>query len=138
MQSRLPILSYPKNLKKQSTISRSLAEAEYRSFASIVAEVVWLIGLFKELGIHVQLPVDVLCDSKSAIQIIANSVFHEHTKQIDIDYHFIREKIQLGLIHTVYLPSSEQPTDILTKGLLVPQHMYLLSKLGLKRHLYTS
>ena len=117
---------------KQSTVSRSSAEAEYRSLTSTVAEVVWLIGLFKELGLSIQLPLDISCDSKSAIQIAANSVFHERTKHIDIDGHFIREKIQLGLINTVYLASAEQPADILTKGLLTFQHAYLMSKLGLK------
>ncbi|XP_015072573.1 uncharacterized protein LOC107016694 [Solanum pennellii] len=53
--------------KKQSTISRSSAEAEYRSLASTVAEVVWLIGLFEELGLSIQLPVEISCDSKSTI-----------------------------------------------------------------------
>lgn len=46
--------------KKQSTVSRSLAEAEYRSMASIVSELIWLLGLLKELGIEVTKPVDVL------------------------------------------------------------------------------
>ena len=77
---------------KQSTVSRSSAEAEYRSLTSTVAEVVWLIGLFKELGLSIQFPVDKSCDSKSAIQIAANLAFHESTKHIDIDCHFIREK----------------------------------------------
>lgn len=93
--------------KKQTTISMSSAEVEYRSLASVVAEIVWLIGLFKELGVEVQLPVAVHCDGKSAIQIAANPVFHERTKHIDINCHFIREKIQLGLIHTVYVPTTE-------------------------------
>ena len=74
--------------KKHSTVSRSSSEAEYRSLVSTVAEVVWLISLFKELGLSIQLPVDISCDSKSAIQIAANLVFHEHTKHIDC--HFIR------------------------------------------------
>ncbi|WMV28413.1 hypothetical protein MTR67_021798 [Solanum verrucosum] len=84
--------------KKQETISRSSAEAEYRSLASTVAEVVWLVGLFKELGVQVRLPVHIHSDSKSAIQIAANPVFHERTKHIDIDCHFIREKVQMGIV----------------------------------------
>ncbi|XP_019266375.1 PREDICTED: uncharacterized protein LOC109243831 [Nicotiana attenuata] len=107
--------------KKQNTISRSSAEAEYMSLASIVAEIVWLIGLFNPL----------YCDSKSAMQIAANPVFHERTKHIDIDCHFICEKVQQGLVETVYLPSAEQPADLLTKGLSCIQHDHLLSKLGL-------
>ncbi|XP_015165132.1 uncharacterized mitochondrial protein AtMg00810-like [Solanum tuberosum] len=94
--------------KKQPTISRSSAEAEYRSIASTVAEIVWVVGLFTELGITLTLPVFVHCDSKSAIQIAANPVFHERTKHIDIDCHFIHEKILQGLIETVYLSTTEQ------------------------------
>ena len=123
--------------KKQSTISRSSAEAEYRSLASTVAEIVWLVGIFKELGIQVELPVPIHIDSKSAIQIAANPVFHERTKHIDIDCHFIREKIQLGLVQPMYLNTSEQPADLLTKGLTCAQHRYLLTKLGMKNVFHT-
>ncbi|XP_015168013.1 uncharacterized mitochondrial protein AtMg00810-like [Solanum tuberosum] len=114
--------------KKQETISRSSAEAEYRSLASTVAEVVWLVGLFKELGVQVRLPVHIHSDSKSAIQIAANPVFHERTKHIDIDCHFIREKVQMGIVQPVYLNTTEQPADLLTKGLTCLQHSYLLTK----------
>lgn len=117
--------------KKQVTISRSSAEAEYRSLASAVAEIVWLVGLFSELDWPIQLPVPVYCDSKAAMQIAANPVFHECTKHIDIDCHFIREKLQQGLLNTFYLASSEQLADLLTKGLSSLQHSHLLSKLGM-------
>ncbi|XP_070025371.1 uncharacterized mitochondrial protein AtMg00810-like [Nicotiana sylvestris] len=63
--------------KKQETVAKSSAEAKLRSMASHVAEVTWLIGLFRELGIELHLPVDLFCDSKAAIQITANLIFHE-------------------------------------------------------------
>lgn len=66
--------------KKQNTISRSSAKAEYRSHASTIAELSWIVGLFKELGVEVHLPIQVNIDSKAAIQIVANPVFHERTK----------------------------------------------------------
>ncbi|KAF3652341.1 putative pentatricopeptide repeat-containing protein-like isoform X1 [Capsicum annuum] len=94
-----------------------LAEAEYRSLASTVAEIVWIAGLFKELDMSLSLPVSLFCDSKAAIQIVANPVFYERTKHIDIDCHFIREKVQDGLVLIQYLSTKEQPADILTKGL---------------------
>jgi len=118
--------------KKQSTISRSSAEAEYRSLASTVAKLVWLRGLLSELGVGLNGPVTVFCDSKSAIQIATNLVFHERTKHIDIDCHFIREKVQLGLVKLLHIPTIEQQADILTKGLGIGQHTYLVSKLGMK------
>jgi len=99
---------------------------------STVAEIFWLVGLFKELGVSIVQPIDLYCDSKAAIQIAANPIFHERTKHIDIDCHFVREKIQQGLIKTQYVGTKEQPADLLTKGLGKAQHYYLLTKLGMK------
>lgn len=59
-------------------------------------------------------------------------MFHERTKHIEIDYHFIREKIQEGLIQAEHISSGEQLADVLTKGLGIQQHEYLISKLGVK------
>ena len=88
--------------------------------------------MFRELGIEMKLPVKLYCDSKAALQIASNPVFHERTKHIDIDCHFIREKIQSGLVHTLNLSSIEQHADILTKGVRKLKHDHLVSKLGLK------
>ncbi|XP_069142919.1 uncharacterized mitochondrial protein AtMg00810-like [Solanum lycopersicum] len=118
--------------KKQSTVSRSSAEAEYRSMASTVAEVTWLIGLFRELDIPIVLPIVIHSDSTAAIHIASNPVFHERTKHIDIDCHFIREKVQRGYISIQHLATAEQPADVFTKGLGRLQHEYLVSKLGMK------
>lgn len=80
--------------KKQTTISRSSAEAEYMSLASTVTELVWLVGLLKSLEAEITLPVKIYRDSKSAIQLAANPVYHERTKHIEVDFHFIRENLQ--------------------------------------------
>ncbi|XP_019266225.1 PREDICTED: uncharacterized protein LOC109243705 [Nicotiana attenuata] len=85
-----------------------------------------------ELNAPLQLPAQMYCDSKSAIQIAANHVFHECTKHIDINCHFIREKVLQGLMETVDLASAKQQADIPTKGLSRHQHHYLLSNLGMK------
>nr|XP_016467178.1 PREDICTED: uncharacterized protein LOC107789823 [Nicotiana tabacum] len=111
-------------------VSKSSAEAEYRSLATSVAKLIWLIGLLKEVDADIKLPVEIYCDSKAAIQIAANSVYHERTKHIEIDCHFIRERIQQGLITTKYIATKEQPIDLLTKGLSKVQHEYLNCKLG--------
>lgn len=71
--------------KKPHIISRSSAEAEYRSMTSAVTEVTWLLGLFNELSESIQLPTTVLSDRKSVIQLVANSMFHERIKHIEID-----------------------------------------------------
>ncbi|KAE8700094.1 vinorine synthase-like [Hibiscus syriacus] len=118
--------------KKQNVIARSSAEAEYRSMATTTAELTWLNGLANELGLERKYPVRLHCDNKAALQIAANPVYHERTKHIEIDCHFVREKIQKGLIKTDFVSSSEQLADIFTKALGVQQHEYLVSKLGVK------
>ena len=76
-------------------------------------------------------------DSKSAIQIAANSIFHERTKHIDIDCHFTKENVQLGMVRPLYLKTTEQPADLFTKGLTHLQQTYLLTKLGMKNVFHT-
>ncbi|XP_069150450.1 uncharacterized protein [Solanum lycopersicum] len=70
---------------KKVIVSRSSAKAEYRAIASIVAEVVWTVGLFQELGVAISPPVPIYSDSTSSLQIATNPVFHERTKYINID-----------------------------------------------------
>nr|XP_033512826.1 uncharacterized mitochondrial protein AtMg00810-like isoform X1 [Nicotiana tomentosiformis] len=124
--------------KKQSTVSRSSAESEFRSMAATVAEVTWLVGLFGELGIGVNTPVQLFCDSKAAIQIAAHPIFHERTKYFDIDCLFVREKIEGDQIQTQHIGTKEQPADLLTKSLCKPQHEYLNSKLEMKNLFHPS
>ncbi|XP_015162805.1 uncharacterized protein [Solanum tuberosum] len=118
--------------KKQDTVARSSAEAEFRSMASAVAEITWLIGIYKELGVNIKQPVDLFCDSKAAIQIAANPIFHERTKYFDIDCYFVREKLHQGMIKTHHMSTKDQLADLLTKGLWKASHVHLMSKLGLK------
>jgi transposase InsO family protein len=103
--------------KRQTTVSRSSAEAEYRAVAHVVAECCWLRQLLQEL--HIQLPsaTVVFCDNVSAVYMTANPVHHKRTKHIEIDIHFVREKVALGEIRVLHVPSSHQFADIMTKGL---------------------
>lgn len=72
-------------------MSKSSAEAEYRSMAMIVPKLVWIVGMFKELGVELELPIELHCNNKEALHISADAVYHERAKHIEIDCYFIRE-----------------------------------------------
>jgi hypothetical protein len=80
--------------KKQNVIARSSAEAEYRAMASTTSELIWIKQLLVELGINTREPMKMYCDNQAACHIASNPVFHERTKHIEVDCHFICEKIQ--------------------------------------------
>jgi hypothetical protein len=104
--------------KRQVTVSRSSAEAEYRAVAHVVAETVWLRQLLSELHRPIHQATIVYCDNISAVYMAGNPVQHRRTKHIEIDIHFVREKVALGQVRVLHVPSSAQFADIFTKGLL--------------------
>ena len=99
--------------------------------ASVTCEVMWMLKVLEDLGVTELLPVELLCDNKSAIQIAANPVMHEKTKHFDIDVHLVREKVASGLIKNVHVDSKSQIADIFTKALGSAQHSVLVKKLGM-------
>ena len=116
--------------KKQGVVSLSSAEAEHRSLRRNVAELAWLSRLFHEFGVTEITPIPVKCDSQAAIYIVKNPVFHERTKHIELDCHFVREKLLAGLISLQHVSTKGQLADILTKPLTSASHSHLLTKLG--------
>ena len=108
----------------------SSAEAEYRSIRRLVAELAWLSRLFHELGITDITPIPVKCDSQAAIYIAKNPMFHVRTKHIELDCHFVREKLLAGLISLHHVSTKVQLADALTKALPSSSHYQILTKLG--------
>lgn len=102
--------------KKQSVGARSSAEAEYRSMAESATDVVWVRQLL-ELGFQLSMPMKLWCDNQAAIDIGTNPVYHERTKHIEIDCHYIRDKVTDGTICLCHINTKVQPADIFTKAL---------------------
>lgn len=116
--------------KKKPTISLSSAEAEYRALRMVVVEVSWLIRLLGDMGLSFFSPVPIFYDSQVALHIAKNPVFHERTKHIEIDCHFVRDCLSSGMISLHFVRSSDQLADIFTKALHGASHHSLLDKLG--------
>lgn len=103
--------------KRQDTVSRSSAEAEYRGVANTVAETCWIRNLLLELHQPVSKATLIFCDNISSVYLSANPVKHQRTKHVELDIHFVREKVALGQVKVLHVPSSSQYADIFTKGL---------------------
>ncbi|GKC10190.1 ribonuclease H-like domain-containing protein, partial [Tanacetum coccineum] len=95
------------------------------------SKVIRILNFLKDLKIENLLPVNLHRDSNSAIKIAANLVFHERTKHLEIDLHFVREKILNGVVKTVKVDFANQIANIFTKGLGTLQHKGFLENLGM-------
>ncbi|KAG8487880.1 hypothetical protein CXB51_018329 [Gossypium anomalum] len=115
--------------KKQNVVARSSAEAEFRAIALGVCELLWLKIILEDLKIKWEGPMKLYCDNKSAINIAHNPVQHDRTKHVEVDRHFIKEKLDSGLICTPFVSADGQLADILTKGLSGKLFQKLVSKL---------
>jgi hypothetical protein len=75
--------------KKQNVVARSSAEIEYRAMESTVSELIWVKQLLMDIGIETRDSMKIFCDNQAARHIALNFVFHERTKYIEVDCHFI-------------------------------------------------
>jgi hypothetical protein len=103
--------------KRQPTVSRSSAEAEYRAVANGVVEACWLRQLLHELHHPLRHSSVVYCDNVSAVYLSSNPVQHQRTKHVEIDLHLIRERVALGEVRVLHVPTTSQYADVFTKGL---------------------
>ena len=106
--------------KKQQTVSRSSTEAEYMALSSTSAELDWIKQSLVFLTASITQPPVLFCDNLSAIALSFNPVNHQRTKYIEIDVHFVRERVATNQLIVQFVSSQEQFADILTKGLSSP------------------
>ena len=109
--------------KRQTTVSRSSAEAEYRAIANSISECSWLRHLLGELHCKVPSATVAFCDNISSVYMLRNLVHHRRTKHIELDIHFVCEKVAVSEVHVTHVPSARQIADVFTKGL--PSALFL-------------
>jgi len=105
-------------------ISRSSTEAEYRHLAYATTKISWLLSLFCDLHISLTTPI-IWYDNITFISFASNPIFHSKMKYLDIDYHYVRDKVIHRELHVRYNHTADQVADIFTKGLSSAQFVSL-------------
>jgi histone deacetylase 1/2 len=121
------------NARKQATVSRSSTEAEYKALANATAEIMWIQILLLEIGVQEPRTAKLWCDNMGAKYLSANPVFHARTKHIEVDYHFVRERVAKRLLDIEYVSTRDQVADGFTKPLTVRQLEIFKGNLNLEK-----
>ncbi|CAL1404706.1 unnamed protein product [Linum trigynum] len=103
--------------RKQKSVARSSTECEYRALATLASEVLWLQSLLTELGQQLPSAPALWCDNLGATFLAHNPVFHNRSKHMEIEFHFVRDQVIKGQLHVHFLPAPDQLADVLTKPL---------------------
>ena len=118
--------------KKQPSVAVSTTEAEYMAMSHACREAIWLRRLAAGLRVRMKEGGTLLkVDNNSAIQLAKNQTYHGRTKHIEVHHHFVREKVERGVLMVEYCPTEEQVADVLTKGLSKEKHEKFSRMMGL-------
>ena len=113
-------------------VSWSSAEAKYLGMAQGVCELLWLRRLLRDLGFAPLKPMDLYCNNKATIAIAHNPVEHGRTKHVEVDRHFVKEKLDAEIISFPFISSEYQLADVLTKAVSTTVFLNSLDKLGMR------
>ena len=118
--------------KKERTVAVSTTEAEYMALLEAVKESIWIQRFLKELGRNVDDGDVIMEDNQGTIALSQNPEYHARTKHIDVQYHFVRECIEMGQIQLRYCPTEDMVADALTKPLARDRFEKLVKEMGLE------
>ena len=107
------------------------AEAEFRGIVKGITEILWIRKLLNELGFPQKTACKLFCDNKAAISISGNPVQHDRTKHVEVDRHFIKDKLEDKVIKLPFVRSKDQLEDILTKAVSTEAFSNVLRKLSI-------
>jgi EAL domain-containing protein (putative c-di-GMP-specific phosphodiesterase class I) len=106
-------------------------EAEYKAIANTTVELLWIQALLHELGISLPSPSKLWCDNIGATYMSVNPVFHARTKHVEINFHFVRDLVADKSLEILFIPSSDQLADVLTKPLVSTRFQRICFKLNI-------
>ena len=116
-------------------MAHSSIEAEYHALADTTSKLLWLQWLFKDLRVSTSFATPLYCDNRSAIHIAHNDIFHEWTKHIEINCHFICYHLVHDALKLISISSKDQLADIFTKSHPKGRLRDLVDNLKLVSHL---
>ena len=105
-------------------------ESEYKALANATAELIWIQSLLKELGVFLSAAPILYCDNVSATYLTSNPAYHARTKNIEVDFHFVRDRVAKKTLPVKFLYSKDQLADILTKPLVSAHFAHLCTNLN--------
>jgi hypothetical protein len=103
--------------KKQKTVSRSSTEAEYKAMADATVEVMWVQTVLMELSVTCPQTARLWCDNMRVKYLASNPIFHSRMKHVEVDYHFVRDRVLKKLLEVRFISSDNQVADGFTKAL---------------------
>ncbi|THH16138.1 hypothetical protein EW146_g4453 [Bondarzewia mesenterica] len=116
---------------KQCSTASSMCEAEFITAMHAAKEALWLRTVFTELELQPTGSIPIHCNNQSSIHLTHDQSFHDRSKHINIQHHFIRDAIEAGSIHYSYINTKQQLADVLTKPLARIDHNRLCEAIGL-------
>ncbi|CAL9019631.1 unnamed protein product, partial [Prunus brigantina] len=117
--------------KKHKVVALSSADAEFRGMTKGICKLILLKRLLTELGYKPISVMNLFCDNKAAITIAQNPVQHDRTKHVEVDRHYIKQKLEAKMIQFPFVKSEEQLADILTKAISSKAFHNSLDQLGI-------
>ena len=119
------------NSKRQPTVALSTTEAEFMAANQCTKEGIWLRQLMADVGCVQEEATTIMCDNQGSIALGRNPKHHSRTKHIDVQHHFIREKMEEEVINLRYCPTQDMVADVLTKALAKDRHVMLCKAMRL-------
>lgn len=118
--------------KKQKVVAQSTTEAEFISLSFATKEAIWLHALCNEIIGKPNLPYQIYCDNKGAIDLARNNNHSEQTKHVDIKFKFVHDEIVNNRMLLTHVSTEKMLADVLTKSLSIEKHQNCINGFGLK------